>query len=492
MEILMNKDNDFQRPTRAAQEKCHELPERVDIVVEGGSAIEHPIEHPIESENRIPTGGETYPKGDTLPRDTIEILIDENAEPHEILDRAAILGRDGRWVAGWALRFIIMAIATYIAWLGLGKVWIGLLPILLAILVCTVLWPPVRWLRNHGFPSALAVATTLFGFFAIIGGIFAAMAPSVATQSTELYEKASDGLEKLQTWIQGPPLNLQVDEVTKWIDDLMAKIQEQTSNIASGVATGVSAASNVVITLLVMLVLTFFFLKDGPKFLPMVRRFAGPEVGWHLTEVLSRTWNTLAGYIRAQAIVSLIDAIVIGAGLMLLQVPLAGVLAVLTFFAGFVPIVGAVTAGAVAVLVALVSNGVTTALLVLALVIAVQQLEGNVLSPILQSKAMNLHPVIVLLSVTVGSSLFGIVGAFLAVPIAAAIAVWVRYHSELVSLRAGEITADEIEIATANQSNSSLFDEEAFSNVKGMFARMSKGHPKKDTDTKAEDLESKN
>ncbi|MDU6479339.1 MAG: AI-2E family transporter, partial [Corynebacterium kroppenstedtii] len=107
-------------------------------------------------------------------------------------------------------------------------------------------------------------------------------------------------------------------------------------------------------------------------------------------------------------------------------------LAVITFMGGFIPIVGAIVAGAVAVLIALVSNGFTTALIVLAIIIAVQQLEGNVLSPILQSKAMNLHPVIVLLSVTVGSNLYGIIGAFLAVPVMATIAVWLRYFSELI------------------------------------------------------------
>src|SRR5699024_9900930 len=167
------------------------------------------------------------------------------------------------------------------------------------------------------------------------------------------------------------------------------------------------------------------------------------------TEVLTRTWNTLAGFIRTQAIVSFVDAFFIGLGLVLLGVPLAFVLAVITFFAGFIPIVGAVTAGALAVIIALVSNGVTNALLVLLLIIAVQQLESNILQPFLQSKAMNMHAAVVLLSVTLGSTLFGIIGAFLAVPIAATLAVWFRYHSELVALRAGEITIDDIEIATA-------------------------------------------
>ena len=147
-------------------------------------------------------------------------------------------------------------------------------------------------------------------------------------------------------------------------------------------------------------------------------------------------WSTLSGFIRTQALVSGIDAVFIGAGLLIVGVPLAIPLAVLTFFGGFVPIVGAFVVGAVAVLVALVSNGLTGALIILGVIIVVQQLEGNVLSPWLQSQSMNLHAAVVLLSVTLGSTLFGIVGAFLAVPTAAVAAVVLRYLEEQVTERA--------------------------------------------------------
>ena len=146
-------------------------------------------------------------------------------------------------------------------------------------------------------------------------------------------------------------------------------------------------------------------------------------------------------------------------GLVFLGVPMALALATLTFIAGFIPIVGAFVAGALAVLIAFVSLGFTKALIVLALVVAVQQLEGNILSPMLQSRAMNLHPVIVLLSVTIGSSLFGIVGAFLAVPVTALVAVLFRYLSDMVALRSGEKTADQIEFATAAGSLTGMHGE---------------------------------
>ena len=167
-----------------------------------------------------------------------------------------------------------------------------------------------------------------------------------------------------------------------------------------------------------------------------MRGVAGDGAGGHIAEVLRRVWKTLGDFIRTQAIVSLVDAVLIGIGLLVLGVPLALPLAVLTFIAGFIPIVGAVVAGALGVLVALVSNGFTTALIVLAIIIAVQQLEGNVLQPMLQSRSLGLHAVVVLLAVTAGSTLYGIAGAFLSVPVAAAGAVVLRYLSERVDARA--------------------------------------------------------
>jgi predicted PurR-regulated permease PerM len=175
------------------------------------------------------------------------------------------------------------------------------------------------------------------------------------------------------------------------------------------------------------------FLKDGRRFIPWLRGVTGSRVGPHLAEVLTRVWNTLGGFIRTQALVSLIDAVFIGAALLIVGVPLAIPLAILTFFGGFVPIVGAFVVGAVAVLVALVSNGVTGALIILAVILVVQQLEGNVLSPWLQSQSMNLHAAVVLLAVTLGSTIFGIIGAFLAVPTVAVVAVVLRYLDDIVA-----------------------------------------------------------
>lgn len=405
----------------------------------------------------------------------IEAPYPEASEIDEI-DRSMIIASDARSAAGWALRFIVIVIASVILLRLLSYVWVGILPIILAILVSTILWPPTRFMRKKGLPAALASLLSILLFFVIIIGVFAMMAPVVSTQGRQIVDQAIEGINQIITWFEASSFaedfNFSEIDFDALLNDALAFLQDQSSNIASGVFTGVSAATSIVITLFVMLVITFFMLKDGDRFLPLIRRYTGESAGWHLSEVLTRSWNTLSGFIRTQALVSFIDAFFIGIGLWILGVPLAFVLAVITFFAGFIPIVGAFTAGALAVVIALVTNGFTTALLALALIILVQQLEGNILQPVLQSKAMNLHAAVVLLSVTVGSTLFGIIGAFLAVPVAATVAVWIRYHSEMVALRAGEITVDDVEIATAQ--GQTMSSREAFSAVRDHLGKLTK------------------
>lgn len=405
----------------------------------------------------------------TLPT-AADAAQDLSREP---LDRGEVIASDGRTAAAWALRFIIVVAATAILLYLLKWVWMGLLPILLALIVSTVLWPPVRWMRDHKIPASLATFITLLGFFGIIGGIFVAMAPTVKSQGSELARQAEQGVNQIVDWLKERDLEvLEPEQIQQTVDQVTAFAKGQASNIASGVFSGLGAIASVGTTLALTLVLTFFFLKDGDRFLPWVRKYTGVRAGWHLTEVCSRSWNTLSGFIRTQAIVSGVDAIFIGLGLLFLGVPLWPVLAVITFFAGFIPIVGAISAGALAVIIALVSNGFMNAVFVLILIIAVQQLEGNVLSPILQSQAMGLHAAVVLLAVAVGGTLFGIVGAFLAVPVAAVAAVWLRYWAEMVSLRSGEITADEIAMAT--QQTQTMDSKESFLAVRDHMMRLAK------------------
>ena len=216
------------------------------------------------------------------------------------------------------------------------------------------------------------------------------------------------------------------------------RLQASLPTVATNVLAGVGRVASGLITFVVTLVLAFLFVKDGPRFLPWLRRVAGSGAGGHVAEVLRRVWVTVGDFIQTQAIVAFVDAVLIGIGLVVVGIPLALPLAVITFLGGFIPIVGAFVAGALAVLVALVSNGFTAAVIVLLIVLAVQQIEGNVLSPMLQSRSLGLHAGVVLLAVTAGGTLYGIAGAFLSVPVVAAIAVVFRYLSEMIDARTGE------------------------------------------------------
>lgn len=364
------------------------------------------------------------------------------------VDRGVVINTWLKSAAMFALRVLIIAGFLYGLSRVVGAFWAGILPVVLAIIVCTVLAPIATTLRRYHVPSGLAAITAILAFFGLAGFMGSLIAPDIAAHSHILYLQALEGIQRLQLWLQGPPLNVNPDDLSDAVNEIAQWLQNQAGAIAGGVFAGIGTAAGLAVTLTVVLVLTFFFLKDGHRFLPWLRSATGGRTGLHATELLTRAWNTLSGFIRAQALVSLVDAIFIGLGIAIVGVPMAFTLAVITFFAGFIPIVGAVVAGTLAVLVALVSLGFTKALIVFAIVIAVQQLEGNVLSPILQSRAMNLHPVVVLVSVTVGGGLFGLVGAFLAVPAAAMVAVTYRYLLDMVRLHAGEKKAAELTFST--------------------------------------------
>lgn len=389
------------------------------------------------------------------------VFEDLSPDDEAPIDRSIIIAAGIKTLAQWCLRLLIISAAAFVCWYLMKQLWKGILPITLALIVCTVLWPPVAALRKIGFSPALASLTVILAASGLFGAIIWFIAPDVGRQSQTLYFQTVEGIQRLQLWLQGPPLNLDSSAIDDRINQAVQWLQRQGGNIAAEVFSGIGLATSVLVTLGIVAVLTFFFLKDGERFLPWVRSIVGTRAGWHLTEFFTRAWITLGGFIRTQAFVSFIDAFFIGLGLVILGVPLALALAVLTFLAGFIPIVGAFVAGTLAVVIALVSLGFTKALITLLIVLLVQQLEGNILSPILQSRAMNLHPVVVLVSVTVGGNLFGIMGAFLAVPVAATIAVLFRYLQDMTALRAGEKKASEIEFVTVAGSSAGRSGEEA-------------------------------
>lgn len=352
-------------------------------------------------------------------------------------DRGTVLADGFKGMAAWSVRFIVVIAALALALWLLAQAWVAVFPIIMAVLVTTVMWPAVRWLRKHKWNDGLAAITVLVFSFVAFLGVLALLVPSIVSQSSELADEATGGVKQLQSWVEGPPLNLDSGTLGDGLEQAKSWLADQSDAIASGALSTAASAGSGLVTLALIVVLVFFFLKDGSRFLPMLRRVSGPRVGDHLTDALTRVWHTVSGFIRTQAAIGLIDAAPIGLGLWLLNVPLAFTLTVLTFFAAFIPVIGALVAGGLAIVIALLSNGPTTAIIVLVIVLAVQQVESNVLQPLLQSKSMDLHPGIVLLAVAAGGTIFGIVGAFLAVPIAASVMTLLRYVNEQIDLKSG-------------------------------------------------------
>jgi predicted PurR-regulated permease PerM len=338
----------------------------------------------------------------------------------------AALRTSARVSAELLLIFLLLAVALWL----LGRTWSVVWPLVIGLLLTTLTWPPTRFLLRRGWGPALAASTVTVLSLLVAAGVVALIAVPVASQSGDLTDGVVDGVQKVREWAAGPPLNIGDAQIDKAFDTAVSRAQDGLGSMVGAVVTGVSTVVNGLVTAVLAVFLMFFFLKDGSRFLPWLARQLPGRLATDVPTVAARGWDTLGSFVRSQAAVGLIDAVLIGLGLWILGVPLVLPLAVLTFVSAFVPIIGAFFAGFVAVLIALVSNGLMDALIVLAIIVVVQQLEGNVFQPMIQSRGLGLHAAVILLAVTLGGSLAGIVGSLLAVPVAALIAVIWGYVRE--------------------------------------------------------------
>lgn len=359
-----------------------------------------------------------------------------------VRDRAEVIDRGSAQILKWGLRLIVLAASLYVLAWFIGQTWMVWFPVALALIVATVLEPPTRWLRKLGFPDVVAAITTMLTFLLAIFLVFSVLIPQVADEAPSIANSAVSGLNEIEGWLKEGPFSISDDQINEAISSAQDWIRDSAGAISSGVFSTLASVGTFLINFVLTLILTFLFIKDGYRFMPWLNSLTGARAGRHIVASMSRAWNTVGGFIRTQAVVSAIDAVFIGIGLLVLDVPLAIPLAILVFFGGFIPIVGAFATGALAVLVTLVTNGFTDAIWVLIIIIVVQQVEGNILSPWLQGKSMNLHAAVVLMAVTLGSTQFGITGAFLAVPVVAGVAEIFRYFNEQVDIRA----VDEAEV----------------------------------------------
>jgi putative heme transporter len=328
--------------------------------------------------------------------------------------------------ASW--RFLAIAAAVGVVLYVLVHLRVVVLPVIVALLASTLLLPPVRWMRAHGVPDGLAAAGAMLAAFIVVAGIVTAVAPSVADQFDELRPRAEDGFREATNVLADPPFNVSRDELDQTVDDGLARLRENSGPLARGVTSGAVLLGEIVTGLIIAILLTFFLLKDGERMWGWVLGLYGRGGGRrHTDELGRRAYTALAGYVRGIALVGLVDAVLIGLALVIIGVPLVVPLMVITFFAAFVPLIGAFIAGLVAVLIALVAGGLVDALLVLGAIVLVQQVEGHLLYPVLMSRTVHLHPAVIVVALAAGGVLAGIVGVFLAVPVAGILSVVIEY-----------------------------------------------------------------
>ena len=272
-----------------------------------------------------------------------------------------------------------------------------------------------------------AAGLTVLGLIGFVVGLLVLAGQQIVLGFAQLSDSVVTGTRQLLDRLEDTPWNVGTDTVNDWINDFGASIQDNSAAILGGALTFGSTAGLVLTGLVITVFTLVFFLIDGERIWLFLVRLFPVHVRRAVNGAGRHGWTSLVHYARAQGVVAAIDAVGIGVGAVLLGVPLALPIGILVLLGSFIPIVGAVATGAVAVLVALVTNGVTNALLMLAVVLFVQQLEGNVLQPLIMGKAVSLHPLAVFLAVACGAILYGITGALFAVPILAFFNTVMRY-----------------------------------------------------------------
>jgi predicted PurR-regulated permease PerM len=341
-----------------------------------------------------------------------------------------------------AAQVLVLLALAVVAVYALIQVRLVVIPMLLALILAAAIGPFVNWLRRKGWGPSLATTVAFLLLLVVFGGLITGIILAVVGQAGELASSATEGFDKLYALARNGPIPIDDAQIQQARDQ--AVDFATSSTVGAGAISGLSAAGNFTAGALLMVVILFFFLKDGEKIWAfMLRAFKGRRLV-KARRVGYSSMAVLGGYVRGTAIVALVDSVFIGVALLVLGVPLALPLAAIVFIGAFIPLVGATLAGVLAALIALVANGPFVALMVIIVVIVVNQLEGNFLQPVVMGRTLQVHALVILLALTAGTILAGIIGAILSVPVAAvswaAIKAWNQEKDD-------SITDEEVEEA---------------------------------------------
>lgn len=354
--------------------------------------------------------------------------------------------------AAWSWRILLIIVVSTIAIWLLSHLSLLIIPLLIAALLATLLQPVHRLLLKFKFPPVVSSLLLTAALIFVVSTLLTIAGQQLAVGFASMQASVAAGVRDFIALIESWGVSLENLNYQGLIADLGQTVQENSGAIVTGALGFGSTATNMLAGLVMALFALIFFLKDGAKiwsfllnFVPAKHRRAVDGAGY-------AGWGALGSYVRVQIFVAFVDAAGIGIGAWLLGVPLAMPLGVLVFLGSFIPIVGAVLTGAVAVLLALVANDWVNALLMLAVVLGVQQLESNVLQPLVMGKAVNLHPLAVFLAVAAGTATMGLIGAVFAVPIMAFVNEFIKYLSRKPWLNDPDAEPDELLTPITTQS----------------------------------------
>ncbi len=321
-----------------------------------------------------------------------------------------------RKTAAWAWRLLVIFLALVALLWVVNKLEIIIVPVLVALLVSALLLPVVDWLDRRGLPRRGAVAMVLLGGFAILGGILAFVVIQFIDGLPGLTEQVTRSIESTRRWLIHGPAHLRSEQIDNAGNAAIEALRNNQAKLESGALSTAATITELVTAAVLVLFTLIFFLYGGRNIWAYVSKIFPSDVRDRVSEAGRAGYGSLTGYVRATFLVAFTDAAGVGAGLAIMGIPLALPLASLVFLGAFIPLVGALISGLVAVVVALLAKGIVYALITLGVLIAVNQLEAHVLQPLVMGRAVSIHPLGVVLAISTGGVLAGIIGALLAVP----------------------------------------------------------------------------
>ncbi|WP_283612723.1 AI-2E family transporter [Mycolicibacterium poriferae] len=324
-----------------------------------------------------------------------------------------------RKAAAWAWRLVVLAAAAAVLFWLIQRFVVIVVPLALALILTALFLPAVDWLHRHRVPRWLAVILVFLLGLGALGGLLTFVVTRFIEGLPHLIDQITVSIDALRDWAANGPLELGQQQINNAVDSAIGTLQQRQAEITSGVVSTASALATFLTGFFITVFTLIVFLHGGRSIYEFVTRIVPLQVRERVRDAGRSGFTTLTGYVQGTFVVALVDGIGIGIGLLVLGIPLALPLASLVFLGAFVPFVGAMVTGFLAVVIAILAKGWLYGLFTLGLVLAVQQLEGNVLQPLIMGRAVRLHPLAVLVALTAGGVVAGIIGVLLAVPLLA-------------------------------------------------------------------------